>query len=104
MTEILAENLDVSSTYFQENCLPETNYLRMNRYPPCPFYSEVFGILPHTDSCFVNVLIQDQIGGLQLRVNGEWISVKPHPEALLINLGDLFQVCSYELVKIVIRV
>jgi gibberellin 2-oxidase len=76
----------------------------MNRYPPCPFYSEVFGILPHTDSCFVNVLIQDQIGGLQLRVNGEWISVKPHPEALLINLGDLFQVCSYELVKIVIRV
>ncbi|KAG6756570.1 hypothetical protein POTOM_040001 [Populus tomentosa] len=99
MTEILAENLDVSSTYFQENCLPETNYLRMNRYPPCPFYSEVFGILPHTDSCFVNVLIQDQIGGLQLWVNGEWISVKPHPEALLINLGDLFQALSNDVYK-----
>lgn len=42
MTEILAENLDVSSAYFQENCLPKTKYLRMNRCPPCPFYSWLF--------------------------------------------------------------
>jgi len=74
----------------------------MNRYPPCPFSSEVLGALPHTDSCFVNVLNQDQIGGLQLWMNGKWISVKPNPKALIINIGDLFQVCSYELVKLAI--
>ncbi|XP_011030850.1 PREDICTED: gibberellin 2-beta-dioxygenase 8-like [Populus euphratica] len=99
LSEILAENLGVSSTFFQENCLPETSYLRMNRYPPCPFSSEVLGALPHTDSCFVNVLNQDQIGGLQLWMNGKWISVKPNPKALIINIGDLFQVVSNDVYK-----
>ncbi|KAI5571768.1 hypothetical protein BDE02_11G116800 [Populus trichocarpa] len=99
LSEILAENLGVSSTFFQENCLPETSYLRMNRYPPCPFSSEVLGALPHTDSCFVNVLNQDQIGGLQLWMNGKWISVKPNPKALIINIGDLFQAASNDVYK-----
>ena len=93
MAEILAENLGVSSTFFQENCPEETSYLRMNRYPPCPFSSEVFGLVPHTDSSFLTVVNQDQIGGLQLWKNGRWINVKPNPEALVINIGDLFQVC-----------
>jgi len=94
VAEILAENLGVSSTFFEENCPEETSYLRMNRYPPCPFSSEVFGLIPHTDSSFLTVLNQDQIGGLQLLKNGRWINVKPNPEALVINIGDLFQVCS----------
>ncbi|KAB5521640.1 hypothetical protein DKX38_025959 [Salix brachista] len=99
MAEILAENLGVSSTFFQENCPEETSYLRMNRYPPCPFSSEVFGLVPHTDSSFLTVVNQDQIGGLQLWKNGRWINVKPNPEALLINIGDLFQALSNDVYK-----
>ncbi|XP_011048298.1 PREDICTED: gibberellin 2-beta-dioxygenase 8-like [Populus euphratica] len=99
VAEILAENLGVSSTFFEENCPEETSYLRMNRYPPCPFSSEVFGLIPHTDSSFLTVLNQNQIGGLQLLKNGRWINVKPNPEALVINIGDLFQVLSNDVYK-----
>lgn len=93
LAEILAENLGHWSDYFKENCLPSTCYLRMNRYPPCPMFpSNVFGLMPHTDSDFLTVLHQDDVGGLQLVRDGQWFAVKPNPEALIVNLGDLFQV------------
>ncbi|CAN6552835.1 unnamed protein product [Malus baccata var. baccata] len=91
LAEILAEKLGHKSTFFLENCLPSTCYLRMNRYPPCPIPSEVFGLMPHTDSDFLTILHQDQVGGLQLIKDDRWIAVKPNPEALIINIGDLFQ-------------
>ncbi|OMO64910.1 Oxoglutarate/iron-dependent dioxygenase [Corchorus olitorius] len=96
LAEILAEKImgHKSSTYFQENCLPSTCYLRLNRYPPCPIASQIFGLMPHTDSDFLTILHQDQVGGLQLEKDGKWVAVKPNPEALIINIGDLFQAWS----------
>lgn len=92
LAEILGENLDRSSKFFVENCVPSTCYLRMNRYPPCPVSGQIFGLMPHTDSDFLTILHQDQVGGLELVKDGKWIAVKPNPEALIINIGDLFQV------------
>ncbi|KAG6638962.1 gibberellin 2-beta-dioxygenase 8-like [Carya illinoinensis] len=96
LAKILAEKMGHESTFFQENCLPSTCYLRMNHYPPCPIAldDQVFGLTPHTDSDFLTILHQDQVGGLQLVKDGKWIAVKPNPEALIINIGDLFQAWS----------
>ncbi|KAF6137458.1 hypothetical protein GIB67_009934 [Kingdonia uniflora] len=87
------------SSFFAENCLPNTCYLRLNRYPPCPISSEVFGLMPHTDSDFLTILYQDQVGGLQLVKDKKWITVKPNPDALIINIGDLFQAWSNGIYK-----
>lgn len=92
LVDILAEELGEKSCFFKETCLPNTCYLRLNRYPPCPIYPQMFGIMPHTDSDFITVLHQDHIGGLQLVKDGKWFAVKPNPDALIINIGDLFQV------------
>ncbi|XP_054779065.1 gibberellin 2-beta-dioxygenase 8 isoform X1 [Prosopis cineraria] len=94
LAEILEEKMGHKSTFFQENCLPSTCYLRLNRYPPCPLFSEIHGLMPHTDSDFLTILHQDQVGGLQLVKDGKWIAVKPNPDALIINIGDLFQAWS----------
>ena len=99
LAAILAEKVGYKSSFFKENCLPGTCFLRMNRYPPCPMPSEVFGLMPHTDSDFLTILHQDEIGGLQLVKDGKWISVKPYPEALIINIGDLFQVNFMSLIR-----
>lgn len=99
LAEILAEQLGHKSDFFKQNCLPSTCYLRMNRYPPCPIPSQVFGLMPHTDSDFLTILHQDQIGGLQLVKDGKWIAVKPNKEALIINIGDLFQAWSNNIYK-----
>ncbi|KAL9236901.1 hypothetical protein vseg_011515 [Gypsophila vaccaria] len=96
LASILAEKLghDEGTTFLKDICLPSTCYLRMNRYPPCPKYFDVFGLMPHTDSDFLTILYQDQVGGLQLVKDGHWIEVKPNPEALIVNIGDLLQAWS----------
>ncbi|GMY31407.1 gibberellin 2-beta-dioxygenase 8-like [Fagus crenata] len=60
LAEILAKSLGIESNFFRENCPPDASYLRMNRYPPCPLASKVFGLVPHTDSDFLTILFQDQ--------------------------------------------
>ncbi|RHN53269.1 putative oxoglutarate/iron-dependent dioxygenase, isopenicillin N synthase [Medicago truncatula] len=94
LANILAEKLGHQSSFFKENCLPNTCYLRLNRYPPCPIDFRIHGLMPHTDSDFLTILYQDQVGGLQLVKDGKWVAVKPNPDALIINIGDLFQAWS----------
>ncbi|XP_068669412.1 gibberellin 2-beta-dioxygenase 8-like [Aristolochia californica] len=94
LAKILAEEAGDNSSYFVDSCSRKTCYLRLNRYPPCPISAEVFGLMPHTDSDFLTILYQDQVGGLQLLRDGRWITVKPIQEALIVNVGDLFQAWS----------
>lgn len=79
---------------FPAGCDETTCFLRLNRYPACPFGAETFGLVPHTDSDFLTVLCQDHVGGLQLMKDSRWVAVKPRPDALIVNIGDLFQAWS----------
>lgn len=95
IAEILADNIGICSykTFLADKVVPSSCYLRMNRYPPCPkSYSKACGLVSHTDTSYLTVLHQDNTGGLQLMKDGAWICVKPNPDALVINIGDLFQV------------
>ncbi|KVH97403.1 Non-heme dioxygenase N-terminal domain-containing protein [Cynara cardunculus var. scolymus] len=74
LAEILAEKLGQTSDFFKKNCVPSMCYIRMSRYPPCPVTPQVLGLMPHTDSDFLTILHQDQVGGLQLQKNGKWIN------------------------------
>ncbi|PIN01362.1 Deacetoxyvindoline 4-hydroxylase [Handroanthus impetiginosus] len=49
-------------------------------YPPCPEPELTYAISEHADSCFLTVLIQDQVGGLQVLHENQWVDV--HPELL----------------------
>jgi isopenicillin N synthase-like dioxygenase len=48
--------------------------------------------VPHTDSDYLTILSQDEVGGLQLMKDSKWVAVKPNPDALIVNIGDLSQV------------
>ena len=89
---VLAECLGHHKGDLDEICDESTCFLRLNRYPPCPVSPEVFGLVPHTDSDFLTILYQDEVGGLQLMKDSKWIAVKPNKDALIVNIGDLFQV------------
>ncbi|ESQ47997.1 hypothetical protein EUTSA_v10021028mg [Eutrema salsugineum] len=76
--------------YFKE----QTSFLRFNHYPPCPNPELALGVGRHKDGGALTVLAQDSVGGLQVsrRSDGQWISVKPIPDALIINIGNCMQV------------
>ncbi|PRA03078.1 2OG-Fe(II) oxygenase [Arthrobacter sp. MYb229] len=54
------------------------------------------GVGLHADYGFVTLLLQDQVGGLQVQPYGqeEWISVPPTPGALVVNLGEMLEVAT----------
>uniref|UniRef100_A0A0E0KSX4 gibberellin 2beta-dioxygenase n=1 Tax=Oryza punctata TaxID=4537 RepID=A0A0E0KSX4_ORYPU len=83
-----------SAPWFPAGCDETTCFLRLNRYPACPFAADTFGLVPHTDSDFLTVLCQDQVGGLHLMKDSRWVAVRPRPDALIVNIGDLFQAWS----------
>ncbi|PON60939.1 Oxoglutarate/iron-dependent dioxygenase [Parasponia andersonii] len=96
---VLVENLGHRREVLGEICDDSTCFLRLNHYPACPVSSEIFGLVPHTDSGFLTILCQDQVGGLQLMKDFKWVSVKPNQEALIVNIGDLFQAWSNDVYK-----
>ncbi|XP_010443716.1 PREDICTED: 1-aminocyclopropane-1-carboxylate oxidase homolog 12 isoform X2 [Camelina sativa] len=56
--------------------------------------SEALGISKHSDNSFLTVLLQDNIGGLQILHQDSWVDVSPHPGALVINIGDFLQLIT----------
>ncbi|XP_042483414.1 scopoletin 8-hydroxylase-like [Macadamia integrifolia] len=78
----------------------------MNYYPPCPNPDLTVGAGRHSDIGTLTVLLQDEIGGLYVKMDygrdaenkGEyWVEIPPVPGALVINIGDSLQVCNHKL-------
>ncbi|GJN29499.1 hypothetical protein PR202_gb17725 [Eleusine coracana subsp. coracana] len=73
---------------------------RFNYYPPCPRPDLVFGIKPHSDAGVLTILLMDKdVGGLQILRDGKWHNVPTSPHRLLINLGDYTEIMSNGIFK-----
>ena len=60
-------------------------------YPACPEPELTMGTTKHSDNDFLTVLLQDQVGGLEVLYEDKWIEIPPVPGALVINIGDFLQ-------------
>jgi len=98
--ELLSEGLGLGADRLREMGLVEGRVMVGHYYPFCPQPDLTVGLNSHADPGALTVLLQDHIGGLQVETQQGWIDVKPHPQALVINIGDFLQV-SY-LIHIII--
>ncbi|XP_074264738.1 1-aminocyclopropane-1-carboxylate oxidase homolog 4-like [Silene latifolia] len=99
LLSILSEGLGLSA----DRLSPESYLARINMagqyYPYCPEPDKTIGIASHSDHGTLTVLLQDDVGGLQVKYNGQWIDLKPVHGALVINVGDLIQMVSNDVYK-----
>ncbi|XP_068645300.1 scopoletin 8-hydroxylase [Aristolochia californica] len=73
----------------------EANAVNMNYYPVCPSPELTVGVGRHSDLAALTILLQDDIGGLYVNVDGEgWIEIPPVEGALVINVGDTLEILS----------
>ncbi|XP_027361591.1 1-aminocyclopropane-1-carboxylate oxidase homolog 4-like [Abrus precatorius] len=94
--ELLSEGLGLGAERLTEMGLVEGRVMVGHYYPFCPQPDLTVGLNSHADPGALTVLLQDHIGGLQVQTKQGWIHVKPHPQALVINIGDLLQIISNE--------
>lgn len=65
---------------------------RIFQYPSVPVPAGVdarHGVGEHTDYGLLTLLRQDDVGGLQVRVDEGWIEAPPVPRSFVCNIGDM---------------
>ncbi|KAL9411080.1 hypothetical protein AB3S75_044792 [Citrus x aurantiifolia] len=97
--ELLSEALGLDPNYLKDIGCVEEMTIGNSYYPECPQPELSIGIATHSDPGFVTVLIQDQIGGLQVFHEDQWFDIAPVPEALVVNLGYMMQLITNDKFK-----
>ncbi|OUZ99106.1 Oxoglutarate/iron-dependent dioxygenase [Macleaya cordata] len=74
--------------------------MRVNFYPKCPQPDLTLGLSSHSDPGGMTLLLpDDHVVGLQVRKDDNWVTVKPAPDAFIVNIGDQVQVLSNAIYK-----
>ncbi|KAJ0966659.1 hypothetical protein J5N97_023576 [Dioscorea zingiberensis] len=71
-----------------------TEMMVMNCFPACPEPELTLGMPPHSDYGFLTLLVQDDVEGLQVQCGGQWVTVDPVPDSILVNVGDHLEIFS----------
>jgi len=88
----LALSLELPEDYFEAMMQEPMPILRMIHYPPQPERAQEnqLGAGAHTDWGAMTLLLQDQVGGLEVQgSDGQWVRATPIPGTFVVNLGDL---------------
>jgi isopenicillin N synthase-like dioxygenase len=94
LIRLFALSLDQSYYAFDHYFYKPTNYLRLQYYSPQPdiIPEHQYGIAPHTDYGFLTLLVQDNVGGLQVQTHDKkWIDVPPLDGGIIVNTGDMLR-------------
>ena len=91
----ISMSLDLGPDWFDRWVAEPTVLFRIFHYPPPPpEFAGSWGVAEHTDYGLLTLLVQDDTGGLEVRVGDEWVEVPPTPDALVVNLGDMLERAS----------
>jgi isopenicillin N synthase-like dioxygenase len=70
------------------------DFMAALRYFPAA-EEEVNGISAHEDGNCITFVIQDDVGGLEVLNDGDWVPVEPVDGSIIVNIGDVIQVRTY---------
>ena len=81
-----------------QRCIPSKSDLRLSHYPPISIFDMRSGSLtrisPHTDFGIISLLLQDDVGGLEIENRSRPGSFRPAPSKsneLIVNVSDTLQ-------------
>ena len=88
----IARHLKLAPDFFDDPVRDGNSILRLLHYPPVEGPSDHVRAGAHEDINVITLLLGADEAGLEiLDRDGSWLPVKPPPEALVINVGDMLQ-------------
>nr|QIC54080.1 flavonoid isomerase [Paeonia lactiflora] len=96
LLELLSEGLGLESKVLKSSVGGQEIIVEMkiNMYPPCPQPELALGVEPHTDMSALTLLVPNNVPGLQVWKEGNWVAVDYLPNALFVHVGDQIEVLS----------
>uniref|UniRef100_A0A803KSU4 Fe2OG dioxygenase domain-containing protein n=2 Tax=Chenopodium quinoa TaxID=63459 RepID=A0A803KSU4_CHEQI len=97
--ELISRALGLNPNHLKDMDCAQHVMLLGHYYPPCPEPDVAIGFGKHADNDVLTILIQDQVGGLQVWHQDQLVDVPHVPGALVINTGDLLQLITNDKIK-----
>mmetsp|Transcript_14931 Transcript_14931/g.43114 ORF Transcript_14931/g.43114 Transcript_14931/m.43114 type:complete len:548 (-) Transcript_14931:2138-3781(-) len=99
LMEAFAVGLGLPSSFFVERTQKPMATLRLLHYPPQTKQDlsdlSKIGCGAHTDYGLATILLQDDVGGLQVRNSAdEWVDAPPISGSFVVNIGDMLAMWS----------
>ena len=92
---LISESLRLRWLYIEEAVGELYQNITISYYPPCPQLDLTLDLQPHFDMGAITLLIQDDIGGLEVLKDDQWITVDPLSDAILVILVDQTEGSSF---------
>lgn len=92
----LALGLGLGLDHFDGVVLPRGDpHLKIIRYPAQPRAADTGqGVGTHHDSGLVSFVLQDDVGGLQVEIDGKLVDAAPKAGTYVMNLGEMLQAAT----------
>ncbi|KAK6919821.1 Isopenicillin N synthase-like, Fe(2+) 2OG dioxygenase domain, partial [Dillenia turbinata] len=93
---LIAESLGLKSSCIQDAVGEFYQNITVSYYPPCPQPELTLGLQAHSDMGAITLLIQDDVGGLQVLKDGKWVTAFPLPDsdAIVVLLADQTEIIT----------
>ncbi len=100
LLEAIARYLNLAPDYFVDTVKDGNSILRLLHYPPIPGDGPNVRAGAHEDINTITLLLGAEEAGLQLLDrDGDWLPVTPKPGELAVNIGDMLQRLTNNLLK-----
>lgn len=92
LMNMISESLGLESSCIEDIIGEVYQNITISYYPPCPQPELTLGLQSHSDIGAVTLLIQDDVGGLEVLKDNEWVTVQPLSDAIVVILADQTEV------------
>lgn len=89
---VISESLGLRSSVIEDAVGEFYQNITISYYPPCPQPDLTLGLQSHSDMGTLTLLVQDDVEGLQVLKDGEWVTVQPLSDAIVVLLADQTEV------------
>ncbi|KAK1260962.1 Feruloyl CoA ortho-hydroxylase 2 [Acorus gramineus] len=94
LMEAILETLGLNDAQEVKEFREGSHLMVLNCFPACPEPDLTLGMPPHSDYGFLTFVLQDGVVGLQIQNKGEWVTVEPILDSLVVNIGDHLEIFS----------